>query len=285
MTTQGQFKHIELSRDKLIEDYAQVGNVNELAKRYNVPKTTLRSYFERYQIPIKRWRKYPFNESLFEADTPESFYIAGFIAADAYCRNRGNQQYMNLLLGEKDLPFLLKLKQHISPTTPVYKRLNEGSKRDPRYKDTVGYSFRIGSQLLIEQLSRFGIHQNKSLTLEFPEYISTHLLAHHFVRGYFDGDGSISIPRSHHSWQRTTQKQIHIRGTEQFLCEINSLLSQECSKVRIDKKISKDSGIYSLQYNGNNIAKQIGDYLYRDASIYLERKRIIFDAVPQVIMR
>jgi hypothetical protein len=43
---------------------------------------------------------------------------------------------------------------------------------------------------MCSDLTRLGAVKNKSLILEFPQFITPKLLSH-FIRGYFDGDGCI----------------------------------------------------------------------------------------------
>lgn len=45
---------------------------------------------------------------------------------------------------------------------------------------------------MCKTLEEKGCGQNKSLTLEFPTYLSEEMLRH-FLRGYFDGDGCIYL--------------------------------------------------------------------------------------------
>ena len=46
-----------------------------------------------------------------------------------------------------------------------------------------------------ESLNKLGCKPNKSLILEFPkeEYFTSPDLIRHFIRGYWDGDGSLGI--------------------------------------------------------------------------------------------
>lgn len=90
------------------------------------------------------------------------------------------------------------------------------------------------------------------------------------MRGYFDGDGSISncglgINR------KIIQKSFKILGTELFISQYKELLKSNCNLN--DNKILKIKNIYSLSYSGNNAVKRIYDFLYKDATIYLDRKR------------
>ncbi len=88
------------------------------------------------------------------------------------------------------------------------------------------------------------------------------------MRGYFDGDGSISVTK------RTKQKQIHILGNYDFILKFQQILVDE---LKLSKtKIFKKENIYYLNYSGNINIRLIKDFFYNDFTICLERKRQIF---------
>jgi len=49
-----------------------------------------------------------------------------------------------------------------------------------------------------------------------------------------------------------------------------------------DKRTSDDSNVCSMKYNGRGNVREFYKYLYRNAHIYLERKKAIFD---RIVMR
>ena len=124
---------------------------------------------------------------------------------------------------------------------------------------------------MCDDLGRFDIVPRKSLTLTFPEWMKTHPLKHHFIRGYNDGDGSFYIPELKDG-RTVEQVYFSMRGTQIFLKVIRNILEQECDlgERNTDIRISSDCGV--LEYGGNGIISKITDYLYQDATIYLPRK-------------
>lgn len=84
----------------------------------------------------------------------------------------------------------------------------------------------------------------------------------HFIRGYFDGDGCITSSKSNIKWS--------ILGTSNFLSSIQDIMVE---KLQLNKtKIYKAKNIYSLEYKGRKQIKTIKEWLYNDATIFLERK-------------
>ena len=78
---------------------------------------------------------------------------------------------------------------------------------------------------MFSDLNKHGCIQNKSLVLQFPT-ISNSLIPH-FIRGYFDGDGSVFILNKK-NYNKTnsiyTALGICICGTFEFLTKMNSYL-------------------------------------------------------------
>ena len=88
----------------------------------------------------------------------------------------------------------------------------------------------------------------------------------HFIRGYFDGDGSISKGN-----RRGTL--VTITSTERFCQAISDIVAKE---IKINSGIydaSSHNGITKVfSLSGNNVCKKFLDWLYEDSTIYLQRK-------------
>lgn len=86
-------------------------------------------------------------------------------------------------------------------------------------------------------------------------------LIRHFIRGYIDGDGCISYCDKEHKHMT-----LRILGTKDFL---NVL--QEYLPLEKKNKLYKKSNIYDLSFQRSR-GKYILDYVYKDATIFLDRK-------------
>ena len=53
------------------------------------------------------------------------------------------------------------------------------------------WKLKINSKKLTQQLTKLGCVQAKSLILTWPQWLTDQKLQQHFIRGYFDGDGSL----------------------------------------------------------------------------------------------
>jgi intein-encoded DNA endonuclease-like protein len=96
-------------------------------------------------------------------------------------------------------------------------------------------------------------------------------LLHHFIRGYFDGDGSVSLD--------TARNNLHvsIAGTKKFLESLSVALFQNIPNYTLTK-LHKPTNceIHLLQKGGNKQLKGLYTYLYKDATVFLERKKEVF---------
>ena len=106
-----------------------------------------------------------------------------------------------------------------------------------------------------------------------PDWLLKHEYLHHFMRGYFDGDGCIS-KCSLVNKRKVVQKSFNILGTFNFINAYKIILEKNCN-INCNK-ICKKGNIYSISYSGNVIINNIYNFLYKDATIYLERKKYKF---------
>ncbi|UYZ23300.1 hypothetical protein [Mesobacillus jeotgali] len=88
-----------------------------------------------------------------------------------------------------------------------------------------------------------------------------HDLIHHYVRGYFDGDGCLSTTRN--TWR------IDIVGTKDICDYILSIFKNLTGST---VKVTPKGNCYYCSISGINYVKTIMDWIYADASVYLERK-------------
>ncbi len=109
-----------------------------------------------------------------------------------------------------------------------------------------------------------------------PNWLLEHPLVYHFIRGYFDGDGCVTYCGLGPG-RTIKQLSFSILGTKKFLEDCRFILEQNCQLKR--NKINTKGNIFSLSYSGNKIMKKIYNFLYKDATIYLDRKKEKFQTV------
>lgn len=210
-------------------------------------------------------RKYTLNENFFETiDTEAKAYWLGFMYADGYVtHSKRGQKAVGIALGRKDKEHLERFREALEATYEVKDYTGDS------YNKKVEYSrLWMTSEKLFDDLVAKGVVENKSLILKFPtEDIVPSNLLHHFIRGYFDGDGSFS-----YTGKRDDTYAVKIEGTESFLMGLAWGLGYyvESDSLHIRHKDKRSS--YSLHFHAKGDVRAIGDYMYKDATIYLDRK-------------
>lgn len=207
--------------------------------------------------------KYSFNENYFEKiDSFDKAYWLGFIAADGYItKSTIGQNVLGINLGEKEP--LEKFKFCINSNHPI----NLYNSTNP-YNDTISKVFRIilVSNKTVNDIEKLGIVERKSLILKFPANISKEYISH-YIRGYFDGDGSI--------YEIKNKYYCEILGTEDFLKGLSDQLL-DANIIQFPEKCNKTS-IWRLRFSSSQVFK-LYNYMYKDCKdIYLSRKKKKFE--------
>lgn len=250
--------HTELSKDNFIKLYQQEKSLEGISRVTGYDPQSLRNLMRKYDIPFRNKTKYSHNNHAFSMETEESFYWAGFIAADGCIKEKGiSTKILSVSLAKKDKHHLFKLKQFLSAEEPV-----------SSYNDNSS-EFHVVSKDIAKDLLKFNITPRKSKTYIFPEIIKNHKLVRHFMRGYFDGDGGLSFYTDIKRGRKIAQAHISIRGTYEFLEIFREKLINLSMR---ENKITLSNGTYLLAYSGNNNAQKMFQYLYNNSCIYLDRK-------------
>lgn len=231
-------------------------------------------------IRKKYTSKYKVNHNIFQEENEASFYLAGFIAADGCIRiskTNKNRNYINhrlqISLSKDDKEHLVKIRELLGSTNPINDYEIKNSKKNPNWNDVWESKLLITSKQIVNDLKKFNIVPRKSLTYKFPSWLKKHPLRKHFMRGYFDGDGSFYFNKEL-SYNRLC---FSLRGTKEFLKVYQRVLERDCN-FKSEAHVSKTEKIGHLRYKGK-FATQIKNYFYNNSKIYLTRKRKIGDSI------
>ena len=115
-------------------------------------------------------------------------------------------------------------------------------------------------------MNNFGCTPNKSLTLKFPDLsiFKNKYLILSFIRGYFDGDGCVSIYNRNGKSRLSTS----LLGTSEMLTFIQNLFFKE-NKLTRNNKNNDVTHVYALS---GQKAYTFLSIIYNNATIYLDRK-------------
>ncbi|MBU3189368.1 hypothetical protein K9O30_09680 [Clostridium bowmanii] len=241
---------------------------NEISDMLNISERAISRVLKDAGINTKRLNRYTLNESFFEnIDNEQKAYILGLLYADGYV---GDEHFNNIVLGLIDREILEQIAKLLDFTGTIRKSKKGGFKNSKE-----GYVLNFSSQIMADTLRNIGLYPNKSLTLNNIPNISEFLLRH-FIRGYFDGDGSIMLSKnsSYYRTDNAVKKYEYpsytfmILGTKEFLEKI--VIIMKLSHYIITN--TKTEEIKCLRVTAKCDAQYLYNYLYDNATIYLERK-------------
>ena len=151
-------------------------------------------------------------------------------------------------------------------------------KKSTSYSDK-GYEYKLAliSDKLVSDIEKLGVIERKSLTLTFPD-IKDELIPH-FIRGYFDGDGSVFLhkdPRKEYSYNEYLG--INICGTREFLTVLTKHLPFLEEGQCVYKEKRKETNCWNLKLASNMKSLELYHYMYKDCDdLFLSRKKEKFE--------
>jgi transcriptional regulator with XRE-family HTH domain len=234
--------------------------LKEIANICGTTRATVSKLLKDVGVFIDRYT-YHFDEHYFDViDTEEKAYILGLLWADG-C-NVVDKGSIILELQERDKDIL----ETINNVTKNERPISLIPLKDKNDKWQNQYKLTWQSKYTSSVLDSLGMHKRKSLILEFPKWMHTDL-HRHFIRGYLDGDGCISL-----SYDGKFAN-VSMVGTRMFLEFIQDIFYNNLSAdVSVKRDLRAKDPICILRCNKKVDVMKILDWLYKDSTIYFERK-------------
>ena len=235
----------------LINNYAKT-KTNEIMNTLNRSRPAIHKQANKLGL-----EKLTANHDYFKTWTPNMAYVAGLFYADGTMNKEANK--ISITLHKEDRYLLEKIQCELQSTSSITDITTSNCCVIPIY-----------SAQIKQDLSIMGVTPNKSLTVEMPEIPILYLS--HFVRGYFDGDGTIVQSKDNPRVNFTC-------GSKKFLEQLSRMIEKETgitSKInekpfKPSKLVTKGNTCYRLYFNGLN-ALDLGKWLYQEADLLMERK-------------
>lgn len=237
-----------------VENYSSY----KIANVYNVSRTTITNVLRKENCLRVRTNKYKINHNFFNIiDTEEKSYFLGLLYSDGCIYPKNGM--VTISLQEKDKELLEQLSLIIENENSLKYHIETKSKNN-------AWVLNLFSRQMCEDLIKLGCVPAKSKILNFPtKGIVPESLIHHFIRGVFDGDGSITIDK------RSNNKCVSFCGTISMMEGIQKILECEIGLNR-NKINQRKDGLCILTYSGNFKVNTFYKYLYKDSTIYMKRK-------------
>jgi len=260
-------KLTEEQKNEIVQKYQSGLSCKKLGEEFNCQTSNISLILKNRGITVKSSinklnNTYKFNENYFDTiDTEHKAYWLGFLYADGCVKSTKRKEHLAFVLQECDKYILEQFLIDIESNHKITLR--------PKKKSTHQnhYAIAIYNKYLCESLTKLGCHPNKSFTLKFPtpDQVPNHLI-NHFIRGLWDGDGSISIAKRKFVLVST------LVGTVNICSNIQNILHNLSIKSSIltDKRCKEETKYLTI--GGSIQVQKFAKWLYQDATIYLKRK-------------
>lgn len=241
-------------KESVIKDYLEGMGSGEVARKYGYSQSAVSILLRKNGVDMRDWR-IDVDEDFFSAiDTEEKAYVLGWMYADGNInKSTWRIQIADLDILEK-IKEIVKYKGEIADVPPP--------KKFPHRK--VQYVMNVCRKKMVDDLAKLGVMSKKSLIIKFPseDQVPKHLLGH-FLRGVFDGDGSIT-ERAQGGFS------VSLASTQGFLDEMVKLFK---SDFHIYERFpERESTSRSMLSGKKSTVFEFLDYIYKDATVYLDRK-------------
>lgn len=257
------------TKEEILNWYSQYltgMSMPEIDKLYN---TQCAYHFKKYNLPSKsyteskleRHGRMKIKNNLKEINNEYDAYILGLWFADgSISRNQST-----IGLSQTDNALLEQIRDYLLPDLILR-------------KDKSSLILKISSVDFKNNLISHGITKNKSYT-DFSIPPINKELQRHFIRGYFDGDGTVYMDGKYLRFNICSITMTILTEISLIFNEFH-IESKINTEIREGKLLLNPQGKYSTNYKNmhrllvrkNESLYKLFNFLYKDATIYLERK-------------
>ena len=253
----------------IVERYKNGESTVTIGKYYGVSHKTIARILETHGVNRigNGRRKYALNEHYFDViDTQEKAYILGFLFADG--SNQLPKKTISMSLQEEDKYILEWMRNEIESERPL-EFIDYSNKHDFGYTYKNQYRLLMFSAHMGKVLQSYGMVQRKSYNLDFPSCISDKLMSH-FIRGYFDGNGSITVKQN--TFGNYDISNFSLTSTFDFCTGLQKYLKNNLNITVYLYEASNHNGITYYMRSCSYDKYTIFNWMYKGATCYLKRK-------------
>ncbi len=266
------YRLTETQTQEAVEDYEKRRmSTRQIAKKHGLSPAGMRELLQRNGVVFRSQgdgiRKYSLDQGFFDKiDTEEKAYILGFLYGD------GAVTPLNVSIAITGLQSDRQIFEDIG---------NAMNSNRPMTITKRGHLvFAVSSKRMRDRLYELGVVPNKTKIITFPHDHVPECLRHHFIRGLFDSDGCITCAKDMRGNTKRYMAQWQIYSTRSMLSSVKDIMASEgidTNELTKDKRCYENSAI--LATSKAETLHRIREYLYKDSTICLERKRARFDEI------
>lgn len=242
---------------KLLENHSY----SYVAKLYNISKSYIGNLYRgvnKNKKLVCKNDQYNLNYHNYfkEINSKDKAYFLGLLAADGCVYSKGNRDLINLTLHRQD-KYMCDL--FLTTIGLIGKESNKAPKSEC-------YIAQISSKAMVKDLAKYNIIDNKTWKYSPVELREDLFL--HYLRGYFDGDGSISLDKNDNAT-------LSYCGNQQTMCFFKEYFSKnyDINLCLLEDRRKYTNPFYTLSSKNIPDAYALLKLLYHDKNIfYLKRK-------------
>ena len=274
---------------KVIYNYSTLGyGQKKSGEEFNIGQDKVKSILKKYNIPIRnfgeaavlsnkreeRGRKYQVNNNFFAKESRNMAWLLGFLASDGNVRKDRN--CIRIELSYIDEEILQRIKEIVGIENPISFR------EDKKGRKFVKLAWFSKQQK--DDLARYSIVPNKTNILQ-PPYTLSHKYALDYIRGYFDGDGTININMCHGGTSKAIR--FGICGASKPVLDWIVDIFEEYGIKRVNPHLdsSHENPFWTIVYS-SNASREIYKLLYYDIDdtvLFLKRKKDKYERILEEV--
>lgn len=245
-------------QDTIIEMYGLRRPIAHIVKATGLSRNVIEKWLKGNNLWTGHKFLYSYYDEFFfdQIDTEEKAYWLGFIYADGYI-SKSNE--VGIELKADDYEHLVKFKNalHAERDVKIYHKNSTFGPQD-------NCRFTVGSTHMCNILLNYFGSINKTLEGHLPHIDKA--LEHHLIRGFFDGDGCLTGYKDDEHLFRPNVGFIGTTETLKYIEEISGF------QWGWSKRVETDIDNYQIHCGRVNDCMQFLNYMYEDATVYLDRK-------------
>ena len=262
----------EEDKDKIIYNYTVLHQGLQTAgQEFNCNQTYVENLLKERGIQKRTYveakdalRKYELDDNFFKNQSSEMAYFLGLIAADG-----------NVALNENKIR--IELQASDASILEQYKKITNNSRNIKFRTNNMGCEcayIDAYSSIWKKDLEKYGITPRKTLTLTPPDLLDPKYRMD-YIRGYFDGDGSV--------YERQNRLLVQFDGASKQVIDWirNEFNNHGVSTTQYSHYVTANGvDIYRLVYERQNLVAEIKKLLYpNDDIVCLQRKQEKFNSL------
>lgn len=252
-------------KKEIIEAYKNRLSTKKIAELYGSSQNTISRFLKKNDVEVTRRRcRKNIDSNYFDTiNSTLKAYFLGFIAADGSVYKSGRKIVFSLAIQSSDRIILEKLSEELSGSDILvgnsFTRENGHSTTDVRFSD----------EIFVNCLLKQGICFGKTMNLDWIDMSEIYM--RDFIRGYFDGDGSVYISKN--------KIYGNFVGNKIFIPKLRDYLFDK--KILPTRYAIVDRGNFcSFHFGSKGGLSSLYNYMYYDGCFCLERKKVKFEFCP-----